>query len=90
MNHVDINTLVSASKKLQAEDAKKLLREKERLYVAKGKRIRRFNLQEDVATPEELVEFLLGPTGNLRAPTIQVGRTLLVGFNQEIYEEVFR
>jgi hypothetical protein len=27
----------------------------------------------------------LGPTGNLRAPTAIVGKTVLVGFNDEAY-----
>ena len=31
---------------------------------------------------------LLGPTGNLRAPTARVGKTLVVGFNPEVYSEV--
>jgi len=31
---------------------------------------------------------MLGSTGNLRAPTIQVGSTLLVGFNEELYTKV--
>ena len=30
---------------------------------------------------------MLGPTGNLRAPTIRSGSTLLVGFNEAQYEE---
>ena len=31
----------------------------------------------------------LGPTGNLRAPTLVVGNTVLVGFNEDTYSEVF-
>ena len=31
---------------------------------------------------------MLGPTGNLRAPTLRVGRTLIVGFDQETYRRV--
>ncbi|MGB0714347.1 MAG: hypothetical protein ACPGXK_00610 [Phycisphaerae bacterium] len=31
---------------------------------------------------------LLGSTGNLRAPTIVVGKNLLVGFNEAMYESV--
>ena len=30
---------------------------------------------------------LLGPTGNLRAPAAVVGKTLVVGFNEEVYRE---
>ena len=32
---------------------------------------------------------MLGPTGNLRAPTIRTGATVLVGFNEEAYQKVF-
>jgi len=32
---------------------------------------------------------MLGATGNLRAPTIRVGKKLLVGFNEDVYSEVF-
>lgn len=39
--------------------------------------------QDDV-----LLAHLLGPTGNLRAPTVKVGNTLLVGFQDEAYGEI--
>ena len=32
---------------------------------------------------------MLGPTGNLRAPTLRVGKTVIVGFNDEAYASVF-
>jgi hypothetical protein len=31
---------------------------------------------------------MLGPTGNLRAPTIRRGKTVLVGFDDEAYSRV--
>lgn len=34
----------------------------------------------------ECIEAMLGPTGNLRAPTLRVGKTVLVGFDQDTYE----
>ena len=34
-------------------------------------------------------EAMLGPTGNLRAPTMTVGKTLVVGFNEDAFEAVF-
>ena len=37
---------------------------------------------------KEVVEAMLGPTGNLRAPTIRKGKTLLVGFHEEVFERV--
>jgi len=30
---------------------------------------------------------MLGPTGNLRAPTIRRGQTVLVGFDEEAFVE---
>jgi hypothetical protein len=36
-----------------------------------------------------LRDLLLGPTGNLRAPAIRKGRTLVVGFDEATYEKVF-
>ena len=35
-----------------------------------------------------LLGLLLGPTGNLRAPTLRVGRRLLVGFDEATYARV--
>jgi hypothetical protein len=32
---------------------------------------------------------LLGPTGNLRAPTLRRGRTLIVGFDEATYARLF-
>lgn len=37
-----------------------------------------------------LLALLPGPTGGLRAPTLRVGRTLLVGFNAEAYAKALR
>jgi hypothetical protein len=39
-------------------------------------------------TDDELIQYLLGPTGNLKAPTLRIGQTLLVGFNDDAYRSV--
>ncbi len=36
-----------------------------------------------------LLDAMLGPTGNLRAPTIRRGKTLLIGFNDEVFSKTF-
>ncbi len=58
------------------------------IYVAKGKKVVHLNLKRDKPERDTLKKLLLGPTGNLRAPTIRVGKTLIVGFNPEMYESV--
>ena len=58
------------------------------VYVAKGKRVVHLDLRREKPLRAELLGLLLGPTGNLRAPTLRVGDTLLVGFNEEVYRDV--
>ena len=58
------------------------------MLVAKGKKVQAFNLKKDRPSDAELVEAMTGPTGNLRTPTFVVGKTVVVGFNPEMYEEV--
>ena len=41
----------------------------------------------DAATLKNLV---LGPTGNLRAPTLRKGRTLIVGFDEATYAKLLK
>lgn len=47
------------------------------------------NLKKDEWTEDELLKVILGPTGNLRAPTFRVGKKMVVGFNAEMYSELF-
>ena len=45
-------------------------------------------LPDRLAHDRDPVAHLLGPTGNLRAPTLRKGKTLVVGFNEEAYRRV--
>ena len=36
---------------------------------------------------EELLRFILGPSGKLRAPVLRSGDLLVVGFNADLYRE---
>ena len=58
-----------------------------KVFVAKGKKVSEF---KPAGKPsKELVEAMIGPTGNLRAPTIRKGKTVVVGFNEELFQQVF-
>ena len=59
------------------------------IYVAKGKKVVHVSLKKKRPDDDELVKLMLGPTGNLRAPTLRQGKTLVVGFNGELYSEIF-
>jgi hypothetical protein len=75
--------------RLGAEDALRLSREVSKIVVAKGKKIVTFDMKKDPPGDDVLLAALLGPTGNLRAPTIRKGMTLLVGFDEKMYRGVF-
>jgi hypothetical protein len=58
--------------------------------VAKGRTVSRVDLKPERPDDDALAALLLGPTGNLRAPTLRLGRILLVGFNADMYAGVIR
>jgi arsenate reductase-like glutaredoxin family protein len=57
------------------------------VIVAKGKKVVTFDMKKDAPDDDTLLAHLLGPTGNLRAPTLRMGKTLLVGFSDEAYKD---
>lgn len=57
------------------------------LVVARGKKVVEHNLKKDRPTDDELARLMIGPSGNLRAPTIKIGKQMLVGFSEEIYSK---
>ncbi len=62
-----------------------LLKSATSVTVAKGKKFRRF---ENPSTERaELVKAVMGPSGNLRAPTYRVGSDFVIGFNPELYAD---
>jgi hypothetical protein len=64
-----------------------MARQASRVFVAKGKKVSEFEPAGKASS--ELVAAMLGPTGNLRAPAIRKGKTVVVGFNEELFEQVF-
>jgi arsenate reductase-like glutaredoxin family protein len=83
---VTVKESVPASRKLGADEASEMLANASKLVAMKGKKIEIFAAGD--LPSEEAVAAMLGPTGNMRAPTIRKGKTLLVGFNEEVFEEL--
>ena len=77
---------VPASRKLQRDDAVELLKNATKVAVAKGRKLSEFSGAN--TTSDEAATAMLGATGNLRAPTMVVGETLLVGFNEALFDEI--
>ena len=85
---VEIVEIVDAKRiRLGAADALALARKTHRVIVAKGKSIHEFDMHKSPPDNDVLLRHLLGPTGNLRAPTIRLGMTVLAGFNAEVYQK---
>ena len=81
-NGIEAKEIVPASRKLAEREAAGLAKQASKIIVAKGKKVTEF------ASGKEAVAAMLGPTGNLRAPTIRKGKTLLVGFQEEVFQKV--
>jgi arsenate reductase-like glutaredoxin family protein len=58
-----------------------------KIIATRGKSVVTIDLAKEKPDEETLLSYLLGPTGNLKAPTIRVKKTLLVGFHQETYQD---
>jgi hypothetical protein len=70
------------------EEALALAKTVDKVVVGRGKKVITFDMKEDPPEDDTLAAHLLGPTGNLKAPTLRKGRTLLVGFNEEAYKQL--
>jgi hypothetical protein len=60
-----------------------------RLVAAKGKKVTTVDLQTMAPADDVLAGLMLGPTGNLRAPIMRVGQTILVGYNEQAFTDMF-
>lgn len=74
--------------RLDAKKALELASEAAEIYVVKGKRVAHIDMRKDPPDDKTLASLLLGPTGNLRSPTLRKGRTLIVGFDETTYQKV--
>ena len=73
---------------IRGNAALSVLKDVDELYVMKGTKVVHVDLKKEKPPRAELLSLLLGPTGNLRAPTLRKGRTLLVGFDAKTYAKV--
>jgi hypothetical protein len=77
-----VSEIVDAGKDRRGREAAlDLARSAEKIVVAKGKKVVTIDMRHDPPDDDTLAAHLLGPTGNMRAPTLRKGKTLLVGFS---------
>ena len=83
---IEATEVVPASRKLGRDEALEFAKAARRVVVAKGKRVEEF--RPGAGADEDLLRGMLGPTGNLRAPLLRVGKAVLVGFDEDSYRDV--
>lgn len=71
---------------MAAKEARAIAKASSKVYVAKGKKLDVFDMKS--ASLSEVTEKMLGPTGNLRAPTMRIGMITVVGFSDEAFQSV--
>lgn len=82
-------TVVDARKTRMGEDeALKLAGQVDEIFATKGTKVVHLDLKKDKPDKDTLIALLIGPSGNLRAPTLKVGKKLLVGFDEDAYAQV--
>jgi len=85
----EIAETVDAKKtRLGPEEAVMLARAARHVWAAKGKKVIHFDMKQSPPTDEELTAAMIGPSGNLRAPTFRRGKQLFVGMNEEEFGKV--
>ncbi len=70
-------------------EALTLVKSAAKVIVVKGKSVVAFDMKKP-PSDAELLAAILGPTGNLRAPTVRAGKTLMIGFNEAVYDAALK
>ena len=66
-----------------------MARQASKIIIVKGKKVVTFDMKKNPPDDATLLSHLMGPTGNLRAPTALKGKTMLVGFDAKAYKAGF-
>ena len=73
-------------RRINSDEAWKILKDANKIVTAKGKKVQIWNPNTD--DKDSILKQVMGPSGNLRAPTYCWGNNLTVGFNAELYEKL--
>jgi len=68
--------------------ALKLARAASQVIAIRGKSVLTFDMKKESPDDDTLARALLGPHGNLRAPSVRVSGRLYVGFAEEAWREM--
>jgi len=84
---VEIRTEVNAKNEpLEAQKTWDLLQVGKKILIASGRKTREFSPLPD--KKQEILKIVLGRSGTLRAPTLKIGTTFYIGFNNDMYDRL--
>lgn len=72
-------------RKIDSEAAWDIIRKFDSVIIGKGKKAVTYT--PDEASKEAVLKAAMGRSGNLRAPAVEVGNKLVIGFNEQMYKE---
>ncbi len=87
-NIVAKETVNAKQIRIGVDEAVKLASKANEIYVLKGTKVVHVDVKADKPDSETIGKLIMGPTGNLRAPTFFLGDKMVVGFHKETYEKV--
>lgn len=70
--------------KIDSQEAWDLIKAARSITTTKGDKVQNWNPHSD--DKSEILRHVMGPSGNLRAPTLQMNNEFIVGFNVKLYE----
>ncbi|HID52272.1 MAG TPA: hypothetical protein EYP41_09560 [Anaerolineae bacterium] len=74
--------------RIESEAAWQMLSQAKDVYVVNGRKINHW--QPNEINKEAILAKAIGRSGNLRAPTLKVGDTYIIGFDKTLYEKEIR
>ena len=84
-----METIDSNKQKIGPAEALRLLDGMKKLVcIMRGKNVLTYDLPKGRPDDDTLRAQMIGPTGNLRAPTVRIGTTLVVGYNEDAYRQL--
>lgn len=83
---IKVTQIVDAKKiRIGPTQAMELILKAKKLIAFKGKKTCIFDFAKDKPSKEDILKLIIGPSGNLRAPTARMGNTYIVGFSTDDY-----
>ena len=87
----EVASLTDANKENRGRnEALALARSMAKVVTGRGKNVTVLDMKKDAPDDDTLASLILGPTGNLKAPTLRIGNTLVVGYSEEAYKQILK